>query len=561
MIKKYLSSYFIPEKFIPGEMNEIRNRLVNAILAISVVFGFPIVLVTIIRIPVTGLLTNTILGVLLYLSIVLLLVFSRKIGYRLKVTLFVFACYFLGIASWWSVGVMGAGFEYLLIGSLLATMLLSERAGFHLILTSFVTALIIGLAFITGKRHYTFPVEQYVNSVFPWALQLGVTLFFTTIIMLVFIILNRYTGKSMQYFNEQNKQLAEINRELEKEVTERIKAEKASRESEEKFRNIFLGIRDLVIITDLDGNIREANPFFLKKTGYTEKEVKKMQVDQFLDEEQRNFIRKIYGGMEYRSLPLLELILVTKERKKIPVEVAAFPFRYGEEDLLLYVARDITDRKQVEQRMMQTMVTAEEKERTRLARDLHDELGPLLSTGKMYVQMLQEEKSPYQQKLLIGKIYESLDGALQSMRRISNNLSPHLLRNYGLLAAVESFVERIQEMYPVEIVTEFDLPARLQDNLETNLYRAIVELVNNSLKHGEVSRIAIRIYRSAEYVLVEYSDDGKGFDIRLLEKPHKGMGLLNIKSRIESLAGNLIAASEPGKGVFFKFIVPIAEIL
>ncbi|HQH40552.1 MAG TPA: PAS domain S-box protein [Bacteroidales bacterium] len=559
MIKKLLSSFFSLSS-VPGDLSEVRNKLVNAILALSVIFGFPILLLAVLRIPVTGLLTNTFLGGILYCIILLLLIFSKKIGYRFKVLVFVFACYLMGTASWWSAGVMGAGFQYLLIGSLLATMLINERAGIHLVLTSIITALVIGLLFLTDRRQYTFPVEEYVHSVFPWALQFGVAVFFTTLIMLVFSILNRFAENSARYYNQQSKKLAEINRDLKEEVAERKRIESAYRASEEKFRSIFFGIRDLILITTPDGEIREANTVFVETTGYTIEEVRKMKVFDFMEKEEYGYIKKIFEGVEYEALPMLEISLTGRNGRKIPVEVAAFPLQYGSENLLLYVARNITERKLLEQKMLQAIVNGEEKERARLAGDLHDELGPLLSTGKMYVQMLQEEPDAYQQKILIGKIYENIDSALRTMREISNNLSPHLLRHYGMQTALESYFDKIQEAYPVTIHTEVGFSERLPEIYETSLYRAIIELVNNSLRHGEASSIALKIFKKDDFVIVEYSDNGKGFDVSVLERPGKGLGLPGIRSRIESLAGKFIAASEVGKGVIFKFFIPIRPI-
>lgn len=559
MVKKFLSSLFLLES-VPGDLNEVRNKLINAIIVITVILGLLLLLPAILRIPLTGLLSYTILGGIIYGVFLLMLFFSGKIGYRLKARLVVFACYIMGTASWWSVGVIGAGFQYLLVGSLLATMLINEKIGVHLVLTSIITALVIGFLFLSGRRQYPFPIEEYVHSIYPWVFQLIVAVFFTTLIMLVFSALNRFAENNARYYNQLSNRLAEINKELEEEITERKRMEKAYRESEEKFRSIFLGIRDLILIATPEGEIKEANTFFLETTGYSIDEVKKMRVFDFIDKEEYGFIQKISEGTDFESLPLLEVSINSRKEGKVPLEVAAFPLHYGSENLVLYVARNITERKLMEQKMIQAIVTGEEKERARLAGDLHDELGPLLSTGKMYVQMLQEEKDAYQQKVLIGKIYENIDYALRTMRNISNNLSPHLLRNFGLQTALESFFSKVQEAYPVSIQAEFEFSDRLPEFYETSLYRAIIELVHNSLRHGEASSISLKVIRHEEKVIIEYVDNGKGFNLTLLEKPDKGIGLLNIRSRIESMAGKFIAASEIGKGVIFKFIIPIKSL-
>ena len=205
MVKKFLSSLFLLES-VPGDLNEVRNKLINAIIVITVILGLLLLLPAILRIPVTGLMSDSILGGIIYGVFLLMLFFSGKIGYRFKARLVVFACYITGTASWWSVGVIGAGFQYLLVGSLLATMLINEKTGVHLVLTSIITALVIGFLFLSGRRQYPFPIEEYVHSIYPWVLQLIVAVFFTTFIMfyfygilnLSFLGLYLYTGLSLE---------------------------------------------------------------------------------------------------------------------------------------------------------------------------------------------------------------------------------------------------------------------------------------------------------------------------------------------------------------------------
>ena len=148
-----------------------------------------------------------------------------------------------------------------------------------------------------------------------------------------------------------------------------------------------------------------------------------------------------------------------------------------------------------------------------------------------------------------------IDEAIRSLREISNNLSPHVLNNFGLARGINNFVERVATMHNVNIAFRTKLRTeRFDPNVEVILYRVTCELINNSLKHSGCSNIDIELTLQNNRLLLNYSDNGCGFSLG--DVAERGMGLSNIRSRISSIGGLLSLDSEVGSGM--KAFVEVA---
>ena len=135
--------------------------------------------------------------------------------------------------------------------------------------------------------------------------------------------------------------------------------------------------------------------------------------------------------------------------------------------------------------MLTATLRAEEKARSSFSKELHDGLGPLLSSAKMSLSALQrEEQDPARQEMLSNTTY-LINEAIRSIREISNNLSPHVLQDFGLERAIQNFIDKSAAMHPVQIQFSTNLGnKRYETDIEVILYRVICELINNSLKHA-----------------------------------------------------------------------------
>lgn len=208
-----------------------------------------------------------------------------------------------------------------------------------------------------------------------------------------------------------------------------------------------------------------------------------------------------------------------------------------------------------ERRILHTVIRTEEAERQRFSRELHDGLGPLLSSARMSLSALDLTDVDPRNMEIIRNTNMVIDEAVRSLKEISANMSPHILNDFGLARAVTSFINKIaRETVNVSFRTNLKTE-RFDPDIEVIIYRVVCELLNNSLKHSGASIIDIDINKSDDKLQIFYSDNGGGFDIG--DNKYKGMGLSNISSRISSLKGDLSLHSSPGKGMEARIEVEV----
>ena len=216
-------------------------------------------------------------------------------------------------------------------------------------------------------------------------------------------------------------------------------------------------------------------------------------------------------------------------------------------------------RTESEKKVLNAIIQTEERERRRLAKDLHDGLGPLLSTVKMAVSSLNQIEKDNKNNEIIENTDIVITEAIRSLKEISNNLSPHVLDNFGLASAIKSFSGKIDSTKT--ICTSFNsnmFEDRLDYNTEVVLYRVVCELINNTIKHAQAKNIEIELTRHNSLLTLVYSDDGKGFDVNEVLYGHsEGMGYANIMSRIKSIKGIINVESDLEKGTKVIIIVNI----
>lgn len=224
--------------------------------------------------------------------------------------------------------------------------------------------------------------------------------------------------------------------------------------------------------------------------------------------------------------------------------------------LVNHVDRVSYHRRLLENRLLTAVLRTEERSRASISRDLHDGLGPLLSSAKMSLSSLSKSELNDKDRVTLDNTAAVIDEAIRSLREISNNLSPHVLISFGLARGIKNFVDRIVTLHNVKIVFNTQLrDERFDSNIEVIIYRVVCELINNSLKHSSCTTINISLALNNERIAVMYSDNGCGFSYK--ESINSGMGLSNMKSRISSLGGSLRFNSKPGCGMSAHFEVSV----
>ncbi len=189
--------------------------------------------------------------------------------------------------------------------------------------------------------------------------------------------------------------------------------------------------------------------------------------------------------------------------------------------------------------LLKTSILSQEEERTRIAKELHDDVGAMLTTTKLYFGQISPELSNDELKSITEKMSGFFDDMIHSVRSISQDLRPVVLEKLGLIEAIQSLTQIINDSGKIKVHFKNNTIKTIAKSKELNLYRIIQELVTNTLKHAEASTIKIELKNENGVLIVLYEDDGKGLDQKKLSSK-KGLGLKNIESRLSVVSGNLI---------------------
>ncbi len=251
-------------------------------------------------------------------------------------------------------------------------------------------------------------------------------------------------------------------------------------------------------------------------------------------------------------------------RSKIPIKDKG-----GEIIGLMGTGLDITELKQAEERLKnlsRRIFTAQEDERRRIARDLHDSVNQLLSSIRFRIQAV--EKSILQINQTedlnhIRKVKDLLERSIQEIRRISNNLMPFELEDLGLEVALCNICNEVMDRTDLEIEINLSgIYKRMPQDLELALYRIVQEALNNVVKHAEATKVSVRLLRLKDKVELRIKDNGKGFeyqnDKKLKPDRHSGMGLLSMKERTALIDGELTVESSPQNGTDVSVEIPLS---
>lgn len=223
--------------------------------------------------------------------------------------------------------------------------------------------------------------------------------------------------------------------------------------------------------------------------------------------------------------------------------------------------RDITEKVSADYRLMNITVDVEERERNRFSSELHDGMGPLLSTIKLYFQWLSDTSDVEKRKLITEKGNQSIEMAIQTARELAKGLNSRFLTEVGYIAAIRDFTDRINETSKSKIVFVANTEERFAGFLELMLYRITTELIKNSITYAQAECINIDFQLNSERKIVtfNYRDNGIGFDWEKVKYERKGLGLLNIMHRVQIMKGNINVASKPGEGMSVDILLPIEQ--
>lgn len=261
--------------------------------------------------------------------------------------------------------------------------------------------------------------------------------------------------------------------------------------------------------------------------------------------------------------PLFETATISKTKSdgtKMFVEATASKMTIGDDVISLLIFTDITTLKNMDSAILSASNAAEEKERTRLAQELHDGLGALLSSINIYINLIISGGTEYEESFRTLKLTKELVGqAISSVKEIANNLHPVILSRFGLVATIKNIIEGLENSRLIKFGFSHSLYKPTNDKaLELSVYRIINELINNTMKHAKAKNVAISLATENNHLLLEYADDGVGFDMKKLPKSKDGTGrgLSNIIGRVKAVNGKCSFKTKPHKGLNVLIEIP-----
>jgi PAS domain S-box-containing protein len=342
-------------------------------------------------------------------------------------------------------------------------------------------------------------------------------------------------------------------------ITERKKMEDALRKSEKKYRLLSENIADGIFIYKNE-KIIYVNHSVSRMFGYKEVELEGLKLIELISPDYRNYFQTFISfDLNKDQIKNTEIECVRKDNSTLFVE---FFLNYAaNEDQIYGVIHDITEKKQIQKRnIVKAIIQTEEKERSNFSKELHDGLGPLLSTIKIYLQLSEKLKTVKSRKEIISKAEEILEDALIAVKEISNKLSPHLLTNYGLSSAIQSFATKLNETSAININFQSNATRRIEIEIEVALYRAVIECINNTIKYANAKNIFISLNDTGNQIRLQYKDDGIGFSIKKAFSDKTGLGLFNLQNRIQTIGGTIKMESKPKQGVDYQIIVALPDV-
>ena len=337
-------------------------------------------------------------------------------------------------------------------------------------------------------------------------------------------------------------------------------------ESEERYRLMAESVQDIIVSLDKTGRILFANRRAEVVSGYPLAQLVGRSCLDLLSEKSREESMERFRRALPRSFQQgieLEAELLTREGQRRIMEIQLVQVFNSSKRLHFYgVARDITQRKEAEQKLLEyqqqlrsmasELSLTEARERKRIASDLHDRIGQALALTRIKLGTLKAGTNSAGKIQSIEETIRLIEGTIREVRTLIFELSSPLLYEVGLKAAVEQLVEQFQDQHGIRISLEDDgLPKPLSIDGSVVLFQATRELLLNAVKHAAAHCIRVKMSRRNNYVEITVQDDGVGFSVTgIAFKPcsEGGYGLFSIRERLEYLGGRVHVESAPGRG-------------
>jgi PAS domain S-box-containing protein len=375
----------------------------------------------------------------------------------------------------------------------------------------------------------------------------------------------RFTASPIR--DKQNRIIGAI--ETLEDITERISAETALIASERNYRHLFESALDAIWINDLEGNIWASNKSAERLTGHTISELNHSNLSLFLTGDSLTRYRKIQDKL-IQGQPLgnpYEQKIIRKDGSEVICMVTTNLLTQGDiNSSFQSIARDVTEEKRLYENQssyLKEITRAQEEERKRIARELHDGTAQTLIALLHQVERLLDDKAdfPVSQTKSIWVIYERIRDILQEVRRFSRDLRPSILDDLGLVPALDWLTGELKSNYGIDAsLIKTGEERRLTPEAELLFFRIAQESLTNVVKHAQASKVEVNVIFAVYSFAIAITDNGSGFsppqNISGLARIGK-LGLAGMVERVQLMNGTITISSEPGKGTTIRAEAPV----
>lgn len=373
---------------------------------------------------------------------------------------------------------------------------------------------------------------------------------------------------------ERTQELATVNQSLVTEITEHVRTEEALRLSQERLADILDIAEDAIIVTTHDRSITLFNQGAVKLFGYAPEEVLGNRIDLLLPERFRidhpSYVDVFDGDLEddpesaRRMAQRREVFGLKRDGSEFPAEASISKLGVGGRTTFTVIVRDITDRLRTERQLQSLtteLMTAQEEERRRIARELHDDINQRLALLAIEMGNLLSDPSAIagQAKVTIQSLTQRVAKISDDVRRMAYQFHSSILDDLGLTAAIKHMADEWSEKTGIKtVIVQEELADPLPREIASCLYRVAQESLANIMKHARAARVELELTCDDHEITLSIYDTGVGFDLKDIRARHPGLGLVNMRERVRSVHGRLEIQSELGRGTQIIVHIPFS---